>query len=114
MSLNFALAPSAAMLIFCAARYRNVATQMLMSRPALLLGDASYSIYLLHFNALVLIAWLTESAPHSVAFDAITLVISMLIILLSSIVLYRYFERPARNWLRKRWQPATTRASQPT
>lgn len=101
MILNFALGPSAAVLIFCAARYRNVAKQLLMSRPALLLGDASYSIYLLHFNALVLVAWLTESAAHNVAFDAITLVAAMLIILLSSIVLYRYFELPARNWLGK-------------
>jgi len=112
MSLNFALGPSAAVLIFCAGRYRNLATQLLMSRPALLLGDASYSIYLLHFNALVLVAWLTESTPHSVGVDAITLLAAMLIILLSSIALYRYFERPARNWLRKLWQPAAPGAVQ--
>lgn len=112
MSLNFALGPSAAALIFCAARYRNVATRLLMSSPALLLGDASYSIYLLHFNALVLVAWLTESATHSIAFDAITLVVAMLIILLSSVALYRYFERPARNWLRKHWRQATAGAVQ--
>ena len=42
MSLNFALAPSAALLIFCAARYLNPGSRLLNSRPAILLGNASY------------------------------------------------------------------------
>ena len=37
MNMNFALAPSAALLIFCGARYKSVASRTLMSRPILLL-----------------------------------------------------------------------------
>jgi peptidoglycan/LPS O-acetylase OafA/YrhL len=46
MFMNFGLAPSAALLVFCAARYRNVFSRLLNSPSALVLGGASYSIYL--------------------------------------------------------------------
>ena len=45
MDMNFALAPSAALLIFCAARYRSSVSWVLNTRAAIALGDASYSIY---------------------------------------------------------------------
>ena len=66
MYMNFALAPSAALLIFCAARYRNVLSRLLTSRPALLLGDASYSIYLTHFLVLM-VDFKLFGAPRSAA-----------------------------------------------
>ena len=48
MNMNFALAPTGALLVFCGARYKTVGSRILMSRPILLLGGASYSIYLVH------------------------------------------------------------------
>ncbi len=48
MNMNFALAPSAALLIFCAARYRGAIFRPLTCRPVMVLGEASYSIYLVH------------------------------------------------------------------
>ena len=103
MSMNFALAPTAALVIFCGARYRNVASRALTSRPAIALGDASYSIYLVHFGVLLCVVALTGSAAHGVAFDTVKLVLVMAAIILISMLLYAYYEAPARKWLRQRW-----------
>src|SRR5262249_104977 len=92
MNLNFALAPTAALLVFCGARYKNVGSRMLMSRPVLLLGAASYSIYLVHDVVLGSAIKLTGSAKHSFAYDFLTLVVLLTIVLLVSLLLYTYYE----------------------
>jgi len=103
MYMNFALAPSAALLVFCAARYRNVFSRLLTSRFALVLGDASYSIYMVHYVVLMIDTKLIGTAVHSVVFSIIALILSSFIILFVSILLYRYYESPARKWLRQLW-----------
>ena len=107
MNMNFALAPSAALLIFCAARYRNVACRLLNARAVIVFGDASYSIYLLHFGVLATVAWLVP--PHGIILDTLLLVIVMVAILLASVLLYRYYEAPARKWLRQGWSAIPTK-----
>jgi len=104
MYMNFALGPSAALMIFCAARYRNAISQALTSRPALLLGDASYSIYLIHFLVLMVAFRLIGSAPHGVAFESLAIAFCTLATLAISILLYRYYESPTRRWLRQLWR----------
>jgi hypothetical protein len=103
LSMNFALAPSAALLIFCAARYRNLFSRLLMSGPAIVLGDASYSTYLVHFGVLAAFVVLAGSVVHGVVFDTLKLIVVMAAIILISILLYRYYEVPARKWLRQLW-----------
>jgi peptidoglycan/LPS O-acetylase OafA/YrhL len=104
MYMNFALAPSAAVLIFCAARYRNVFSQLLTSQPALKLGDASYSIYLVHFLVLMAVFKFIGPSAHGVVFDGLTLVLAIAAVLAISVLLYSYYEAPARNWLRRLWR----------
>ena len=105
MYMNFALAPSAALLIFCAARYRNVLSRLLTSRPALLLGDASYSIYLTHFLVLM-VDFMLFGAPaqRGTAFNVAVLSATIVSTLVLSIALYAYYEAPARKWLRELWR----------
>jgi peptidoglycan/LPS O-acetylase OafA/YrhL len=103
MYMNFALAPSAAVLVFCAARYRNVFSRLLSSRPALILGDASYSIYLVHYLVLMAATRLMGPAVHGIVFNTMALILSTIAILAISILLYRYYESPTRKWLRQRW-----------
>jgi len=105
MYMNFALAPSAAILVFCAARYRNVLSRLLTSRPALLLGDASYSIYLTHFLVLM-VDFKLFGAPgqRGNAFNVAVLGATIVATLLLSIALYAYYEVPARKWLRQMWR----------
>jgi peptidoglycan/LPS O-acetylase OafA/YrhL len=104
MYMNFGLAPSAALLVFCAARYRNVFSSLLTTRPALVLGDASYSIYLMHYLVLMIATKLIGSAVHGVIFNTIALILSMIATLAASILLYVYYESPTRRWLRRLWR----------
>ena len=116
MNMNFALAPTAALLVFCGARYKTFGSRILMSRPILLLGGASYSIYLVHDIVLWTALKLTGSARHGLAYDLLKLVFLLTVVLLISLVLYTYYEAPARRWLRARWGkrplPASAEASQ--
>ena len=105
MYMNFALAPSAALLIFCAARYRNALSRLLTSRPALLLGDASYSIYLTHFLVLMVdFKLFGPPAQSGTAFNILVLGATIVATLLLSVGLYTYYEAPARRWLRQMWR----------
>ncbi|HTH35527.1 MAG TPA: acyltransferase [Xanthobacteraceae bacterium] len=104
MSMNFALAPSVALLIFCAARYRSAASRLLTSRPAVGLGEASYSIYLVHSIVLISAVKLTAGAVHGVAYNIVKLIVLMAIVVAISLVLYAYYEAPARRLLRQRWR----------
>jgi peptidoglycan/LPS O-acetylase OafA/YrhL len=102
MSTNFALAPSVALLVFCAARYRGAASRLLTSRPAIALGEASYSIYLVHSIVLISAVKLTGSAVHGTAYNVLKLIVLMAIVVAISLLLYAYYEAPARRWLRRR------------
>lgn len=104
MSLNFALAPSGALLIFCAARYLNSGSRLLNSRPAMLLGNASYSIYLVHFGLLMFVAG--RIGTHGIVLDLLTVVVVGAMVLLISILTYRYYEDPARKFLRRLARPS--------
>jgi peptidoglycan/LPS O-acetylase OafA/YrhL len=102
MNANFALAPSVALLVFCAARYRGAASRLLTSRPAIALGEASYSIYLVHSIVLISAVKLTGSAVHGTAYNVLKLIVLMATVVAISLLLYAYYEAPARRWLRRR------------
>jgi peptidoglycan/LPS O-acetylase OafA/YrhL len=110
-NMNFALAPAAALLIFCGARYDSPAARLLTSRPAIVLGEASYSIYLVHPVVLVTALKLTGAAVHGIAYDLVKLVLLIAVVLLISLVLYAYYEAPARRWLRERRGGRLSRAA---
>jgi len=103
LHMNFALAPTAALLIFCGARYDTAASRLLMSRPLVRLGEASYSIYLVHDVVLAGAVKLTGSTVHGLAYDVAKLVLLLAAVLLISLALYTFYEAPARKWLRRRW-----------
>jgi peptidoglycan/LPS O-acetylase OafA/YrhL len=103
LKYNFALAPSAALMMFTAARYRSAATSLLTSPAAIVLGEASYSIYLLHEVVLGLVFKTTKPIMHGFAYDLVLLLLTITTILLLSIAVYSFYEAPARKWLRQRW-----------
>jgi peptidoglycan/LPS O-acetylase OafA/YrhL len=104
MYMNFALGPSAALLIFCAARYRNIFSTWLTSRPALMLGDASYSIYLLHYLVLMVATKLIGQGRHGTVFGSVAILLCTIATFAISILLYTYYESPARRLLRQMWR----------
>jgi peptidoglycan/LPS O-acetylase OafA/YrhL len=103
-NMNFALAPSAALLIFCAARYRGALFRLLTCRPAIALGDASYSIYLLHMVILTAAARLFVPSGHGLLYAVAELLVLIVAISLISMALYAYYEAPARRILRGLWR----------
>jgi peptidoglycan/LPS O-acetylase OafA/YrhL len=93
-------APLTCYWIYCLACKDNV--RLLSSKPMRKLGQASYSIYLLHGLWLAMVSDILEEFGLEF-FGTITLVVSaMAAILLSSLVTYRYIEKPAQKTLR-RW-----------
>ena len=110
MNMNFALAPTAALLVFCGARYKNIGSRVLALRPVLLLGGASYSIYLVHDVVLGAAVKLTGSAKHSVVYDSAKLVLLLAVVLAISQALYTYNEAPPRK-RHRRWGPGTPASS---
>jgi len=103
-NMNFALAPSAALLIFCAARYRGALFRLLTCRPAILFGEASYSMYLVHLVVLTVAARLSAPAGHGILYDLAELLLLIFVILLIATALYAYYEAPARRILRGMWR----------
>jgi exopolysaccharide production protein ExoZ len=103
MNMNFALAPSAALLIFCAARYRGAIFWPLTCRPVMMLGEASYSVYLTHLVILTAAARLLAPAWHGSLPDVAELLLITIVIFLISIALYAFYEAPARKLLRGLW-----------
>jgi len=97
MSQNWFMAPFFAVFLYAIARF-NVRLQLLEGKAVLALGDASYSIYLLHPPILWMVGWQgTEASAGFIAFKA---VVSATAITLFSLGVYQYFERPAREIIR--------------
>ena len=92
------LAPAFALLIFGFAT-QPAWTRVLAAKPLVLLGEASYSLYLLHgfFIVLALIAF--GRSPHLALVTAVTLMVAIVI----SIVVYFLLERPLRRGLHPRY-----------
>jgi peptidoglycan/LPS O-acetylase OafA/YrhL len=104
---NFGLAPSAAVLLFCAARYKTILARTLSTPLIVRLGDASYSIYLLHVLVFALIGGnaLLDMGDYaspwlSVAMLAARWTVATGLLFVLAIGSYRTIEIPARRFLR--------------
>ena len=101
---SFGFAPSCAALIFAVARYRNWVTQMLSWRPVVALGDASYSIYLLHLAIFIRFSASPAAFSYSnLATRLAHLAVAIMILFVASRIVYLVFEIPARRWIRQRF-----------
>ena len=103
LHMNFGFSPLIALLIFCCARYQNAIVRLLSSRPLVLCGEASYSLYLLHM--IVINAFRYEAPPVTSARVAIGALLQLIIVVFASIglslVTWSLIEVPARARLRK-------------
>jgi peptidoglycan/LPS O-acetylase OafA/YrhL len=99
--MSFGFAPACGFLIYCCARYRNVFTAPFSWRPAIILGDASYSIYLLHmafFTAFRLQP--IDATPLNILIRLAMFCAVTALLFGTSLVTYRLIEVPARRWIR--------------
>lgn len=77
------------------------------------LGDISYSSYLLHFPLQIfVVTWLALTGMEIDFRSPLTLAAFFVLLIFLSLLCYRYFERPAMQWLRTKLQrPAVTQAA---
>jgi peptidoglycan/LPS O-acetylase OafA/YrhL len=101
---NYGLAPSAGLVIFTAARYPSSVARFLNLRPLVVLGEASYSIYMLHY--LVFAVIVAASGPviqptfWPVAYAVVRFVCSLSLVLLIALGVHSFLEIPSRKFLR--------------
>ena len=79
------------------------------SRPAVYLGEISYSIYLIHPTLLIFIARLTRHfAPEPSTVGLLVIFAGYLVATIASAhAVYHFVEEPARAYLRRRWASAS-------
>ncbi len=69
-----------------------------------ILGDISYSLYMLHFplQLMLALALVTFEVPHGVFYSIPFMLAFYAVLIAGSIASYRYFEHPARRYIRNR------------
>jgi peptidoglycan/LPS O-acetylase OafA/YrhL len=116
LNYNFGLAPSVAIILFCSARYETFISRTLNAGPIIALGEASYSIYLIHFIVFVISASLLggtfATTLPNVIYLSLKFLLLLMLILVVSLGLHAYIEVPARRWLRSLW-PQSGRSGSP-
>jgi peptidoglycan/LPS O-acetylase OafA/YrhL len=102
LRLSWGFAPSVAALIFYLARCRSPVSWFAENKPVILLGHASYSIYLLQWIFFSLFSTYGVAANALLA-PKIILAWTMTAIL--ALGCYRYFESPSRSFIRRALSP---------
>lgn len=93
-----------AIVIYATARYRSYLAVLLSSRPFIVLGNASYSLYLLHYFFLHDYGQRLVVSYPQVSRWAIFLAM-MLVSFAAACVSYQLIERPAIRWIRGHFRP---------
>jgi peptidoglycan/LPS O-acetylase OafA/YrhL len=92
--------PIVAFMIFCLVRYPGTFLNQFVSNKLFVkLGEASYSIYLLH----AFFAWYARDYYYLKLNPWILYSLAILCILVMSRLSYLLFERPIQTWLRVKW-----------
>lgn len=84
-----------AIILFCLARYTTIASRFLSLPFLILLGEASYSFYLLHMFFLDRMV-----SPADRKLDYIYSMMPLALLILSAVGAYTFLETPARRYLR--------------
>jgi len=97
---SWGFAPGLAGLLYFFARYRTRASVLVENRAVVGLGDASYSLYLLHGYALAAIRDIAPDLGNAWLLAART-VLGWGFAALVAVLCYRYYEMPARRMVRR-------------
>jgi peptidoglycan/LPS O-acetylase OafA/YrhL len=101
------LMPLFAGVVLCLAG-RNLVARFFGLLPFIAIGEASYCLYLLHFNLWTLLHDDTHILEKSglIVFDPW---LSYLVLVIAALLTKRFIERPVRGWITRRLQPQTKR-----
>ncbi len=80
---------------------RNVVAKVFSWRPLVVMGEATYCLYLLHFNTFIMIQrYHLAERLHFARFEPW---VSYVVVTLFALAAYQYVEQPARRWILARW-----------
>lgn len=99
LTYSWGFAPFCAAMLYYLVRNRSVLSRLVENRLILLLGNASYSIYLLSGFSFVLFANNGPSPNYAVA--AYRELLSVVFLFITSLGVYQYLEVPARRLIRR-------------
>ena len=99
--MDFLALPAFAMIILLAAKGRGLIASFLSSAPLVLLGDISYSIYLVHWILLELSNRILSGTTLNTLQEAAWAVGYIITTLLVASCTYRFIEQPARRSVRR-------------
>jgi len=97
------LAPLFAALIYGLALGRGALVRILSTRPAQLLGGASYSLYLFHLPLRNYLTKIWSTVAGALPSGIATLMFYLVVAIGLAVAIYRFVEEPARAWLRVRY-----------
>ena len=87
---------------------RGGVARLLTARPLVWLGEVSYSIYLVHVPLIGALGFAWVRSARYLPFNELTLRSLWIILVLATVLAvsaatFHYVERPARQWLARRW-----------
>jgi peptidoglycan/LPS O-acetylase OafA/YrhL len=101
------LFPGVLLLIFFLAQAEGAFCRLIGSAPVKLLGEASYSMYILHYPIYMLFLVLFSRGLTTGALTASEFDIYIPTVIVVSIVVFKFFERPAAMRLKQWWRSRT-------
>jgi len=97
----YAVAPLCAVLIHLIARGENLFTRLLAGRGLVLLGEASYSLYILHRPIHDWFQWMSQKTPLPSTHTAMGFLLYLMVSLILSVLSLKLVEYPCREWIRQ-------------
>lgn len=111
--MGYAIALPLAIYALC--QSRSLMGEWVTATPLLLLGEMSYSLYMLHGNLFPLFRLTPGGDLSAQVFDMVWRTVAFLVLLfVSSWLTYRYLEMPARRWIMDFYQKGMTAAPLPS
>jgi peptidoglycan/LPS O-acetylase OafA/YrhL len=93
------LVPLYGLIIYAGSRLEGTLHGVFAHPVLVLLGHASYSIYILHIGILFWWQWIAHKVFHLRFSPTIELVIILSLVIAASVCVFLYFERPLRRWI---------------
>jgi peptidoglycan/LPS O-acetylase OafA/YrhL len=94
----FLALPAIALIILSAAQNEGPIARALSMRPVVILGEISFSLYMVHWMILNVANWMIRNLELNSAETAILNATLLLTVIGTSVLSYRLIELPARSW----------------
>ncbi|TBL62447.1 acyltransferase family protein [Hafnia paralvei] len=100
---DFLFIPCMTFLVMAFSFNSGVVSKLLSNKILILLGEASFSFYMLHWMVIAKLTEVMNPSANNVKELLIYITIAFCISLVSSIVVFKYYEKPINTFIRNTW-----------